>query len=47
MTEEGVTSIIALMVRVYKQSEDFKNDNAKARANAYIIRFTDYRNKVA
>lgn len=34
-------------MKVFKELEDFENDAAKVGADAYIISFTNYRDKVA
>lgn len=44
--EEATSTTIRAMVE-YKESDDFMNDATKAGVNAYIVWFTDCREKVA
>lgn len=39
--------VAAQVVKAYKKLKDFENDATEARADAFVIGFTDCRNKVA
>lgn len=45
--EEGDVSAVIHAVVQYKESSDFVNDTIEVGADAFIIRFMDYKNKVA